>query len=674
MADGSRPGGLRTRPRVTITAKLVVLFSLLALLPTLFTVWTGMRVFSQRLESEMVQRSGLALESAQAILWRHLRMASDLARLLARQEVLRQSLHNPSEAWEVLERHRAMYFLSLIEAFGPDRGRVAEAYARRPGIEAHFTPQDHPMLRQTRDLVQEHDYVQGPGGLAIKAAVPVVEPATLRYLGAVVVTVPLDQHFLQAIKDETRTETTLALGRGRQVRSTLLDDEMHPLAESWPGMPDVDRLAAAGGSLRTVQRIQERVYAASYGLLRDNQGRPLAVLGMALNMRAMQDARATALRLILISAAVALALAVALGWFTALGLTSPIRSLQEAMTALARGDLARRVPVSSGPARDELTVLARGFNTMAEELQRYRNHLEEQVEERTGELVRSRERLQRYALELHESSEEVRRFAHIVSHDLRSPLVNLKGFAGELRMALEEMRRAVAPCLDNFPPEQRNVYEHAALEDVPEALAFIDASVKRMDGQLAALLKLSRLGRLELKHQWVDAESLARETLATLAHQLDARQGRAEVDPLPRAWADPVALEQIFGNMLANAVGYLTPDRPGLIQVGGEEDHAETRYWVQDNGRGIASQDRDKVFAVFQRAGGSADVPGEGMGLAYVQALVRRHGGRIWFRSREGRGTTFYVSLPKPASRDGRTEAPGAAEPGEEPAGAAPEA
>ena len=165
-----------------------------------------------------------------------------------------------------------------------------------------------------------------------------------------------------------------------------------------------------------------------------------------------------------------------------------------------------------------------------------------------------------------------------------------------------------------------------------------------MDHYINALLKLSRLGRRELVLEQVDMEALTRATLETLAYQIEQRQIRVTVGPLPLVMADRTAMEQIMSNLLNNAVIYLEPGRAGEIEISGEHNTEETLLRVRDNGRGIAPEDMDKVFAPFRRAG-KQDVPGEGMGLAYVQTLVRRHGGRIWCESELGVGTTFTFAL-----------------------------
>ncbi len=254
------------------------------------------------------------------------------------------------------------------------------------------------------------------------------------------------------------------------------------------------------------------------------------------------------------------------------------------------------------------------------------------------------EQLQRYAAELEQANQEVKQFAYIVSHDLRAPLVNLKGFAVELRFAVEAIESAMETALPHLDEEQRQEVTMALEEDVPEALGFINSSVTQMDHFINALLTLSRLGRRELHLEPIDIEALIQATLGNLAHQMEKRQVEVRVGPLSEVVADQTSMEQIMGNLLGNAVKYLDPDRPGEIEITAERGLDETTFHVRDNGRGIAEGDMDKVFALFRRVG-RQDVPGEGMGLPYVQALVRRHGGRVWCESEPGVGTTFSFTI-----------------------------
>ena len=253
-------------------------------------------------------------------------------------------------------------------------------------------------------------------------------------------------------------------------------------------------------------------------------------------------------------------------------------------------------------------------------------------------------KLKRYADDLERANEEVKQFAYIVSHDLRGPLINLRGFAFELRSAcatLDSLLSAVLPHLDE---DQQREATAALRQEVPQALGFIEASVARMDGFINAVLKLSRLGRNDLRFERVSLHDAVQSALGVLAHQIEERQARVTVGPLPEVVGDRTAIEQIVGNILANAVNYLEPDRPGEIEVAGERQPEESTFFVRDNGRGIAESDMPKVFALFRRAG-KQDMKGEGMGLVYAQALAHRHGGYIRCDSELGVGTTFTVAL-----------------------------
>jgi PAS domain S-box-containing protein len=261
------------------------------------------------------------------------------------------------------------------------------------------------------------------------------------------------------------------------------------------------------------------------------------------------------------------------------------------------------------------------------------------------ERVRVEEQLERYAAQLAHSNQELRHFTYIVSHDLRAPLVNLKGFAAELRSAMEMASSAIKAALPYLGEGQQRTVSTALEEDIPEALGFIDSSVSRMDRFINALLELSRLGRRQLDLEPIDMQALVQATLGSLAHQVEERGARVVVGSLPEVVADRTSMEQIIGNLLDNAVKYLDPDRPGVIEITAEGSGAETTFQVRDNGRGIAKEDMDKIFAPFRRAG-RQDVPGEGMGLPYVQTLVRLHGGRIGCESELGVGTTFAFTIP----------------------------
>jgi PAS domain S-box-containing protein len=248
--------------------------------------------------------------------------------------------------------------------------------------------------------------------------------------------------------------------------------------------------------------------------------------------------------------------------------------------------------------------------------------------------------------ELDEANEEIQRFAYIVSHDLRAPLVNVMGFTSELEAAQAEVERFYRHVLGKDPqlvtPEARMAVE----TDLPEAIGFIRSSTVKMDKLINAILKLSREGRRVLMPELLNMHQLLGTQCRNVAHQLQERRVDLVIEAVPDITSDRFAVEQVFGNLIDNAVKYLDPVRPGRITMRGKELGADVQYDIQDNGRGIDPKDFERIFDLFRRSG-VQDQQGEGIGLAHVRALVRRLGGTISVSSRLGEGSTFTVVLPK---------------------------
>jgi signal transduction histidine kinase len=246
--------------------------------------------------------------------------------------------------------------------------------------------------------------------------------------------------------------------------------------------------------------------------------------------------------------------------------------------------------------------------------------------------------------ELRQANEEIQHFAHIVSHDLRSPLVNIMGFTCELEVLRKELFGRISlfrARLEADPePDER------LAQEFDEALGFIKNSITRMDRLIKAILKLTREGRRELRLELTDMTELARTAADGFSYQAQESGASIIVEPLPPCVGDRLALEQIFANLLENALKYLRDDTPGQIRVTGRATMSEVVYEVHDNGRGIDPQDRERIFEIFRRSG-PQDRPGEGIGLTYVRTLVRRLGGAITVHSDPGRGSTFTVALPR---------------------------
>ncbi len=248
--------------------------------------------------------------------------------------------------------------------------------------------------------------------------------------------------------------------------------------------------------------------------------------------------------------------------------------------------------------------------------------------------------------ELSRANEEIQRFAYIVSHDLRSPLVNVMGFTAELEAAIEPL----STLIDRVDAEAPALMTREAREtkaDLPEAIGFIRTSTEKMDRLINAILRLSREGRRTLTPAAIDVGAVTAAIRDSVQHKLSEIGGEIEVaGNYPAVVSDRLALEQILSNLIENAIKYRDPARPLRVAVTGRREGGRVVIDVADNGRGIAPADHERIFELFRRAG-TQDQPGEGLGLAHVRALAYRLGGIITCISDLGQGATFRLSLPE---------------------------
>ncbi|MBK8476610.1 MAG: hypothetical protein IPL39_09845 [Opitutaceae bacterium] len=217
-----------------------------------------------------------------------------------------------------------------------------------------------------------------------------------------------------------------------------------------------------------------------------------------------------------------------------------------------------------------------------------------------------------------------------MSHDLRAPLRNICGFAELLRKHLADQ---LAP-------------------DPKRQLEIVAAEARRLDQLIDSLLQFSRLSRAELQHRRCDLAEVVAAVRAELAPTQGERPVEWHIGPLPIVQGDPTLLRQVFANLMGNALKFTRGRVPALIEIGveltpsGATAPREHTLYVRDNGAGFDPRYRDKLFGVFQRLHSAKDFEGVGIGLANVQRIVARHGGRVWAESVPGKGATFFVSLP----------------------------
>jgi light-regulated signal transduction histidine kinase (bacteriophytochrome) len=236
--------------------------------------------------------------------------------------------------------------------------------------------------------------------------------------------------------------------------------------------------------------------------------------------------------------------------------------------------------------------------------------------------------LRLHASQLEDANKELESFSYSVSHDLRAPLRHIDGF---VKMLLKQ-------CGEKLDEREKRY------------LGIITDSAQRMGALIDDLLVFSRMSRAELRHSKVSTDSLVHEAVNGMQTEINDRHINWNIGALPEVDADPAMLQQVWVNLISNAVKYTRPRDPAEIEIGSTESgngHGEHVFFVHDNGVGFEMQYAHKLFGVFQRLHRAEEFEGTGIGLANVGRIVHRHGGRVWAEGEVNAGATFYFSLPK---------------------------
>jgi len=347
------------------------------------------------------------------------------------------------------------------------------------------------------------------------------------------------------------------------------------------------------------------------------EGKRIGTVGIRSDLREVNDRLLRYAGIVTVVLLVSLLAAFAFSSIFQKATARPIAQLAETARIVSREKkYSIRAPVTRNA--DEIAVLIEAFNEMLG-----------QIQERDTALQAARDELElrvvRRTAQLEAVNRELESFTYSVAHDLRAPLRHIQGFADALT---EDFAGKLDP---------------AALSNINR----IVDSTRRMDQLINDLLGLAQLGRQELHFQAVRLNDLVQGIVAEMAQETQGRNVEWLVGDLPVVECDPGLIKVVFYNLLSNAVKYTRPRDPAIIEIGETTVDGERVIFVRDNGVGFNMKYVHKLFGVFERLHRREDFEGTGVGLATVQRIIHKHGGRIWAEAGIDRGATFFLTLSR---------------------------
>lgn len=240
--------------------------------------------------------------------------------------------------------------------------------------------------------------------------------------------------------------------------------------------------------------------------------------------------------------------------------------------------------------------------------------------------------------------QDMETLVHVISHDLRGPVVTIQGFCQELKLVCDRLRSLLQDtCYVN---EKGDQIRPLIAQEIPEAVHFIQAGADNISAVTSGLLRFIRLGQMEIEWERLDINNVATSIVTAMEFQMRKEGVVLHLGDLPPCMGDLVLIMQVFSNLIENALKYLDPSRAGEITIAGKMEQGWSIYSITDNGIGISPQQQKQVFNVFHR-GDSGKERGDGLGLAIVQRILERHKGKIQLQSVPGEGSTFTIYLPR---------------------------
>ena len=241
-------------------------------------------------------------------------------------------------------------------------------------------------------------------------------------------------------------------------------------------------------------------------------------------------------------------------------------------------------------------------------------------------------------------NEELESILYAASHDLKTPIINIIGFGKELLLSSQNIKDLLNK--SNNISELKNDLYKVLNDDITQSVNFITKSSLKMEQLLNGLLKVSRLGRVQLEMSTIDMNNLVKSIIDSMKFKINETKTFITCLKLPKCIGDVSQVNRVFTNLIDNSLKYLNPKKKTMIKISGRKKNKMSIYCIEDNGIGIPKDKKDKVFEIFYRFDTNINPKGEGIGLTIVKKIVEQHNGSIWVSSEEGKGSKFYISLP----------------------------